>query len=285
MRNAIYLDPRKRADKQSLSGISNLALEICKPLESALSKVFPNCSSKEDVCDKIRNEWKIYQMEVIQDSYFMQTVEEATKTRHQPSYWEKAFQLADIPIIGEKKSGFDVDKLKNSLEKSILDDDNSPKFPNILALFKAVASISHGNSATENGFSINKYILQLHGNSLAPDTIEALRFVKDTILAYGNFLDIPITKSLLESAKLAYSRYNADLELKRKQQREEEAAITARQVENAENLLLESEKETVLASIQQVSVFLNHIETLKLTACYFCFVFLFIQGSLSFPSL
>ena len=47
---------------------------------------------------------------------------------------------------------------------------------------KCVLSISHGNSAPENGFSINKHILDIYGHSLKEDTIEALRVVKDAIL-------------------------------------------------------------------------------------------------------
>ena len=48
-----------------------------------------------------------------------------------------------------------------------------------------IVSFSHGNSAPENGFSINKYLIQMHGTFLNSDTIEAFRFVKGTILSYG----------------------------------------------------------------------------------------------------
>ena len=40
--------------------------------------------------------------------------------------------------------------------------------------------------------------------------------VKDTILSHGSIFDVPITKGLLESVKLAKQRYNHDLENKRK---------------------------------------------------------------------
>ena len=71
--------------------------------------------------------------------------------------------------------------------------DGQPKNPFLVSLFKLVLSISHGNSAPENGFFINT----LHGYSLGESTIEALRFVKDAILKHSSILDIPITRSLL----------------------------------------------------------------------------------------
>ena len=79
-----------------------------------------------------------------------------------------------------------------------------------------IVSFSHGNSAPENGFSINKYLIQMHGTFLNSDTIEAFRFVKGTILSYGGVLNIQITKSLLQSTKLAYSRYEAELATKQR---------------------------------------------------------------------
>ena len=72
-------------------------------------------------------------------------------------------------------------------------------------------------------------MIQLHGMSNGPDTIEALRFVKDSILIYGSIFDIPITKSLLQAAKLAHSRYQADLEVKCKLKEDEEKAKLLKQ--------------------------------------------------------
>ena len=78
----------------------------------------------------------------------------------------------------------------------------------LLSLFKTVASLSHGNGAPENRLPINKLIIGLHGSFIQADTIEALRMVKDIILSYGSIFDVPITKYLLESVKLAKQRYN-----------------------------------------------------------------------------
>ena len=117
-------------------------------------------------------------------------------------YWENAFELASLPFNSDSKCKVDIDTLIVSLEKKIVDDAGSPKFPSIASLFKIVSPSSHGNSTPENGFSINKYLIQMHGTTLSSDIIEALRFVKDTILSYGGIFNTQITKSLLQSAKL-----------------------------------------------------------------------------------
>ena len=101
--------------------------------------------------------------------------------------------------------------------------EGQPKYPFLVSLFKLVLSISHGNSAPENGFSINKAMLDIHGYSLGKSTIEALRFVKDAILKHSSILDIPIPKSLLGNVKDPRKWCMADLEAQRAIENEEEA--------------------------------------------------------------
>ena len=140
-------------------------------------------------------------MELIPESCYLQEETSSSSKHQQISYWEKAFQLCGLP--GDEEThhpSFDVDMFINSLENKILSDTGSSKFPCITSLFKIASSLSHGNSAPENGFSINKYMIQLHGTSIDPGTIEALRFVKDYILSCGSILDIAITKSFTLSS-------------------------------------------------------------------------------------
>jgi len=73
-------------------------------------------------------------------------------------------------------------------------------------------NLSYGNAAPENGFSINKNIIGIHGPSIQADTIEALRIVRDTILNYDSIFNVPITRSLMDSVKLAKKCYDAYLE-------------------------------------------------------------------------
>ena len=51
------------------------------------------------------------------------------------------------------------------------------KYPQLFSLVKTVISLSHGNALPESGFSVNKSILDTHGNSLDPDKIQALGIV------------------------------------------------------------------------------------------------------------
>ena len=101
----------------------------------------------------------------------------------------------------------------------------------LLSLFKAVASLSHENSAPENGFSINKFI-------------EALRMVKDTILNHGSIFDVPITNDLLESVKLAKQLYKHDLENKRK--------LKEAKTEKLQMLAKKYEEKEITEKVQQV---------------------------------
>ena len=211
LRNAFFLNPAKKGDKRSLNAITNLTKEVCKPLEGVLRKIFSTCSTTDEVCDQICNEWRMYQIHFLAETSYNNEANETAQGRRQISYWENAFELAGLPFNNDSKCKVDIDTLIVSLEKKIADDAGSPKFPSIASLFKIVSSSSHGNSAPENGFSINKYLIQMHGTALNSDTIETLRFVKDTILSYGGILNIQITKSLLQYTKLAYSRYEAEL--------------------------------------------------------------------------
>ena len=197
LRNAIFLDPAKKGDKRSLNAITNLTKEVCKPLEGVLRKIFPTCSTTDEVCDQIRNEWRMYQIHLLAETSYNNEANETTQGRRQISYWENAFELAGLPFNSDSKCKVDIGTLIVSLEKEIVDDAGSPKFPLIASFFKIVSSFSHGNSAPENVSSTSKYLIQMHGTALNLDTFEALRFVKDTSLSYGNILNIQITKSLL----------------------------------------------------------------------------------------
>ena len=78
----------------------------------------------------------------------------------------------------------------------ILNDMGKPKY---------TLSLSHGN-VPEKGFSINKYLLSIHGNSIDEKTIVVLRLAKDFICSEGGFSSI-ITRELLQSVKSSHSRY------------------------------------------------------------------------------
>ena len=128
--------------------------------------------------------------------------------------------LAGVDSVAKEPPKCDMVKFVLHLEK-LMGSDGKPKYAFLVSLFQVILSISHGNSAPENGFSINKAILDVDGNSLGESTIEALRFVKDALLQYPSVLDIPITRSLVDNVKDARKRYATDLESTRKIEQEE----------------------------------------------------------------
>ena len=150
--------------------------------------------------------------------------------------------MAGVDHISKELPTCDMEKFVLYLQK-LNSSDGQPKYPFLVSLFKLVLSISHGNSAPENDFSINKAMLDIHGCSLGESTIEALRFQLNAIL------HIPITRSLLENVKDSRKRYMADLEA----QREEEAKRKE----------LEAKKKDENLTIQKISVLTASLEQLQ----------------------
>ena len=70
------------------------------------------------------------------------------------------------------------------------DEQGRKKYPQLFAILKRVLSLSHGNSAPDSGFPINKCMLEVHSHSLGEDTLEALRVVKDVIVNPGSVVTL-----------------------------------------------------------------------------------------------
>ena len=68
----------------------------------------------------------------------------------------------------------------------------------MFALAKAILSLSDRKVVPERGFSINKSLVSIHGNSI-DEKIVALRLVKKFICSEGGFSTIIITTELLQS--------------------------------------------------------------------------------------
>ena len=85
--------------------------------------------------------------------------------------------------------------------------------------------------------------------------MKALRFVKDNILRFGDTLIMPITKALLESSKLAYSRYKVDIEAKPHLQKKEEETNKRREAEFHKKKDDEDKRNSLISAVLQVSLF------------------------------
>ena len=99
---------------------------------------------------------------------------------------------------------------------TIKNDSGQLKYPQLFRLTKCVLSISHGNSVSEKGLSIDKHLLDIHGNSTKDNTIIPLRMVKEHIASVGGIMNVSINKWLLSSAKSARQIFKSDLNAKRK---------------------------------------------------------------------
>ena len=252
LKHAQYLHPEKRCDPSSLSGVSNLALSMTRVLKHCLPSVFNVSASEteESICDRIRSQWRLYQTEAEALPEFSKDDQSSSKTtRVQPSYWAYALGVCGIekvdssPLDGYRR----LDEYWH--EVGLIKDNNGQyKYSQLVALMKAVLSISHGNAVPERGFSVNKIMLEAHGWTIQNDTIAALRLVKDAIRQHGGATEFPITRKLLDHCAKAHEREVAhrrtkEAEAKKQEQikLQQEAATLALKAQKDEVNKLESQ--------------------------------------------
>ena len=70
--HAQYLHSKKRKEAHSTSAISNLSFKIVSTLGNEAKKAFGSSydTTVDNIVDKIRQEWKMYQVENIPSAYF-----------------------------------------------------------------------------------------------------------------------------------------------------------------------------------------------------------------------
>ena len=153
IQNSAFINLENKNFNGSLVGISNLAQMITSALRNVLTAVFSKKGdlTGEEVCDTLRTEWRLNQTESIPESAYQLVVETKIPSRRQNSYWEVVFYLAGVDHISKELPPCDKEKFVLYLQK-LNSSDGQPKYPIIVSLFKLVLSISHGNSAPENGF-------------------------------------------------------------------------------------------------------------------------------------
>ena len=92
-------------------------------------------------------------------------------------------------------------------------------FPRLSAFVKVVLTLSHGNAGPEQGFSINKSIIDAHGTRLGEGVIVALRRVKHRLLQVGGLTKFEVTRPLLKYVRESSSRYKEELKAKEEKAR------------------------------------------------------------------
>ena len=159
IKNSAYISPEQRNDNGSLEGISDLAKMVSSALHNVLTAVFPKSDlTAEEVCDILSTEWRLYQTEHFPETAYQTTAENKVSSRKQNSYWERAFHLAGVDVVSKEPPKCDMEKFVLYLKK-LNGSDGKPKYAFLVSLFKVILSISHGNSAPENGFSSTKQCL------------------------------------------------------------------------------------------------------------------------------
>ena len=87
------------------------------------------------------------------------------------------------------------------------------RYKNLLNVIKIVLTLSHGQSAVEQGFSSYDKIL---GENMGANSLVAQRSVKDFMLANGyKPYNVPITKELMGNIRDSNMRYNTYLKERR----------------------------------------------------------------------
>ena len=146
---------------------------------NVLTTVFgvPNRTTETEICDMIRNEWKLYQ--TINAPTFL-IADESDEPEVSDSYWNRV--EAEFGLEHRASSHARTKRIDSYWgEISRMKDDlGNPQFP-FDKLVTCLLSLSHANAAPDSGFSLNKAILAAHGNSLQEDTLVSLRIVKDAI--------------------------------------------------------------------------------------------------------
>ena len=266
---AQYLHPEKRNDSMSTSAISNLALKLINVFGKKANNAFevPYDVSQSEIIDMIRHQWKMYQLEQIpKSSYVLNADKEKKNKRRQNSYWQYAREYCGIfPSEYNDEGQFvRLDDYWCSV-KMILNENGKPKYPQLFSLAKSILSLSHGNVVPERGFSINKYMLSIHGNSIQGDTITSLPLVKDQLCLVGGLLEFKITTGLLKSVKSSYSRYQSELLAKREIKEKEEKAQLQKEQDKASLEQQQERQNTIILINQDISFTKESIKNLEQT--------------------
>ena len=101
-------------------------------------------------------------------------------------------------------------------------EDGNPRYCHLLKLALTILLLPHGYADPERGFSVNKKILEKHGNNIEEDTLESVRTVKDFLIQSGRQSGIEVQKEIIQQCKSSPSNYQKYLEEKRAQKKEEE---------------------------------------------------------------
>ena len=112
--------------------------------------------------------WMRFQAESSLDEWFKNPLEQINRA-HQIAVQCSKATLSKFPMIVDYnldcKNSTLCKRVDNFWSKigSLTDEHGNLKYPKLYALVQAILSLSHGNAYPEQGFLINKQLLQSHG--------------------------------------------------------------------------------------------------------------------------
>ena len=226
LKDAKFFGHSVRHESGTVNAISRLTLNVASALGDSFHRLFhlEAESTKYDLIDIVKRQLMECQTEIIPEHFYLKD-QQSTSHCVQPSYWRAAYGMAGVELAtkDEESSLKSIDEYWTQIHK-IVNEEGKVKYNKLFVLAKCVLTLSHGNADPERGFSINKYLLDIHDSSTGEDTLEALLMIKDYLIVHGAVKNIVVDRKLIKSCSLAYSKYEEDLKQKKEQNEKEEAA-------------------------------------------------------------
>ena len=109
VRGARYLQFSLKEKKSGLNAFSRLSLAVGKTLgsEGLKTNFVDNIKTRYDSCNKVKQEYLLYQIEKILESFVTKEDEERTKPltyQQATSYWNEAYGLVDLQMYSHSNS-------------------------------------------------------------------------------------------------------------------------------------------------------------------------------------
>ena len=159
----------------------------------------------------------------ILESYFAKDEQTVRALVTKASYWAKCYKKFDA-VSDNLTSKIDGETYWRRIG-SVVNEDGNPKYSYLSKFALTVMLLPHGNADAERGFSINKKLLEKHGNNLHEETIKPLRIVKDFLIQSGGQNNIDISTEMIKACKSSRENYYKYLAEKREQEKQQEARL------------------------------------------------------------
>ena len=155
---------------------------------------------------------KKFHLGKIPDSFLAKDKEGIKSQVSKASYQATCYEEFDV-VADYNPSNIDVEEYWNKVS-SLLNEDGNPRYCHLSKLALTILLLPHVNADPERGFSVNKKVLEKHGNNIDEDTLESVRIVKDFLIQSGGQCRIELQKEMIQPCKSSRSKQQEHLEEK-----------------------------------------------------------------------